>query len=305
MKALRAAALAAALAGCSGAEIGPTAVPASLPPTGREIAAPPVAPAPPASAEAARLAALQERLRASGRLRTERAPADAPYGPAELERNFRRIAFYGELPNGPAPAGAPVTLGKWRGTVVWHVGGDGARPSDRVKMTRLAAQLAPLTGLRFEEAPGARDAIMEIAVLTDAGRRALRDRYAAQGREEERRLVERWIAAPTMLCFAATWRDEDVPGAYDRRALIGIRAELPDLWRESCFDEEVAQALGLINDYDRARPSVFNDDEEFAFLTTHDEALLRLLYDPRLRPGMTEAEAVPILRRILAEGAGG
>ena len=44
--------------------------------------------------------------------------------------------------------------------------------------------------------------------------------------------------------------------------------------------------MGLANDSPDARPSVFNDDEEFAFLTRHDELLLKMLYDPRLRPGM-------------------
>ncbi|MFT7253735.1 MAG: hypothetical protein ACI81Q_001152, partial [Paracoccaceae bacterium] len=50
-----------------------------------------------------------------------------------------------------------------------------------------------------------------------------------------------------------------------------------------------------------ARPSIFNDDEEFALLTTHDELLLRILYDPRLSPGMQPDQARPILR-VIAQG---
>ncbi|MEL6700412.1 MAG: DUF2927 domain-containing protein, partial [Pseudomonadota bacterium] len=52
------------------------------------------------------------------------------------------------------------------------------------------------------------------------------------------------------------------------------------------------------------RPSIFNDDEEFALLTTHDEALLRILYDPRLRRGMTERTARPIVAQIATEVVG-
>ena len=63
----------------------------------------------------------------------------------------------------------------------------------------------------------------------------------------------------------------------------------------------MAQALGLLNDGDDIRPSVFNDDEEFALLTRHDELLLRILYDVRLRPGMRPAEASPIVDRIITE----
>ena len=60
----------------------------------------------------------------------------------------------------------------------------------------------------------------------------------------------------------------------------------------------MAQAMGLPNDSPDARPSLFNDSLEFAFLTDHDEILLRMLYDPRLRPGMTAAEVRPLLPAI-------
>ena len=93
-------------------------------------------------------------------------------------------------------------------------------------------------------------------------------------------------------------------GAYTR-AFAVIRAEHPDLLRLSCIHEEITQGLGLPNDSPRARPSIFNDDEEFAFLTAHDEMLLRILYSPELRPGMSPAEARPIVfslaRRLLGD----
>jgi hypothetical protein len=69
----------------------------------------------------------------------------------------------------------------------------------------------------------------------------------------------------------------------------------------ACIHEELAQGLGLANDDPQARPSIFNDDEEFALLTGHDELLLQMLYDPRLRTGMTAAEAAPVVREIAAE----
>ncbi|MCQ8205510.1 DUF2927 domain-containing protein, partial [Vibrio parahaemolyticus] len=68
--------------------------------------------------------------------------------------------------------------------------------------------------------------------------------------------------------------------------------------RLSCVHEEMAQAMGLPNDSPDARPSLFNDDLEFALLTDHDAVLLRMLYDPRLRPGMTAAQARPLLPAI-------
>ena len=46
-------------------------------------------------------------------------------------------------------------------------------------------------------------------------------------------------------------------------------------------------------------PSIFNDDQEFAVVTEHDEMLLKLLYDQRLRTGMSAEEAMPIAHQIL------
>ncbi|WP_166418418.1 DUF2927 domain-containing protein [Cochlodiniinecator piscidefendens] len=80
-----------------------------------------------------------------------------------------------------------------------------------------------------------------------------------------------------------------------------IRGELPPLARKSCIHEELAQGLGLPNDSPDAFPSIFNDDEEFALLTRHDELLLKILYDERLRPGMSAPEAEPIVQTIVAE----
>jgi hypothetical protein len=68
--------------------------------------------------------------------------------------------------------------------------------------------------------------------------------------------------------------------------------------RRSCIEEEMTQALGLANDDPAIRPSIFNDDEEFALLTKHDEILLKMLYDPRLRVGMTPERARPLLRAV-------
>jgi hypothetical protein len=93
-------------------------------------------------------------------------------------------------------------------------------------------------------------------------------------------------------------------GRYTR-AFAVIRAEHPDLLRLSCIHEEIAQGLGLANDSPRARPSIFNDDEEFALLTGQDEMMLRILYNPALTPGMTEAQARPIIFNLARAMMGG
>ena len=71
--------------------------------------------------------------------------------------------------------------------------------------------------------------------------------------------------------------------------------------RKSCIHEEMAQAMGLSNDSKFAKPSIFNDDEEFALLTNHDENLLKILYDNRLQPGMDANETQQIVTKIAKE----
>ena len=84
-------------------------------------------------------------------------------------------------------------------------------------------------------------------------------------------------------------------------SLVIIRNELPNLMRKACIHEEVAQGLGLTNDSHLARPSIFNDDDEFATLTKFDEILLQILYDDRLHPGILRAAAHHLVEQIASE----
>jgi hypothetical protein len=89
------------------------------------------------------------------------------------------------------------------------------------------------------------------------------------------------------------------------RAAAVIPSEHPDLMRLACIHEELAQSLGLPNDSNAARPSIFNDDQEFALLTYQDELMLQILYDPALSPGMTRAQAQPIVETLATALLGG
>ena len=67
-----------------------------------------------------------------------------------------------------------------------------------------------------------------------------------------------------------------------------------------CLHEEVAQALGPLNDLYRLPDSVFNDDNFHTVLTGFDMLILRLTYHPELASGMTEAEVAARLPGLLA-----
>ena len=67
-----------------------------------------------------------------------------------------------------------------------------------------------------------------------------------------------------------------------------------------CLHEELAQALGPLNDLYRLPDSVFNDDNVHTVLTGFDMMILRAYYDPALRSGMTRGQVVNALPGVFA-----
>lgn len=67
-----------------------------------------------------------------------------------------------------------------------------------------------------------------------------------------------------------------------------------------CLHEELAQALGPLNDLYRLPDSVFNDDNVHTVLTGFDMLILRAYYDPSLRNGMTKSQVADRISGILA-----
>ncbi len=68
-----------------------------------------------------------------------------------------------------------------------------------------------------------------------------------------------------------------------------------------CLHEELAQAIGPLNDLYRLPDSVFNDDNVHTVLTGFDMLMLRAYYSPRLRNGMSRGQVAAALPGILRE----
>ncbi|MCV6585725.1 MAG: DUF2927 domain-containing protein [Marinibacterium sp.] len=89
--------------------------------------------------------------------------------------------------------------------------------------------------------------------------------------------------------------------AMDSRETVGVfipNDTSPQDIRD-CLHEEIAQALGPLNDLYRLPDSVFNDDNVHAVLTGFDMLMLRLTYAPELRSGMTRDEVAERLPALL------
>lgn len=242
-------------------------------------------------------------LHAMGHLRVDTAPSDAPFSAADLATNFHRVAFSYEFAfrNGRLVQG-PIDkpLKRWQGTIRYRMFGDGVTDKDRADVVELLARLAPLTGLEFVETAGKADLVISIA--TRSGRRKISRMLGDRGFHSYRERYDIWRRSPNWTCGATVSARPDQPERlYFAHVFLG--AEARGIMRTACLHEEIVQTLGLANDYAAARPSIFNDDQEFALMTDHDAMLLRALYDRRLRPGMSADEAMPIARQIFAEMA--
>ena len=89
-------------------------------------------------------------------------------------------------------------------------------------------------------------------------------------------------------------------GAYRiRRAEVILPIDAGEFTFYDCAYEEMLQALGAINDDPSVPWTMFNDDVLMGFFDVYDQYLLNILYDPRIRPGMTRKEVENLLPAIL------
>ncbi|MBS1303181.1 DUF2927 domain-containing protein [Loktanella sp. SALINAS62] len=313
---MRCGGLLAALAACS-PPVAPAAPEQVVRPVERTVA-PPAPPAPvqtiAPSEESEKLRVyyrrLQNDLLTQGLLRGDGGGVDTPFTDTMLARNFIRIALYDEYAADGDSLRAQVTesrLRRWDQPIRMAVEfgpsvPDAQRARDRTGVASYAARLSRVSGLPIRMTD--QNPNFHVLFLSEDDRAGYADRL---------RKIVPGIGAGSLRAIMALPRDqlciviafsEGGSSSY-AKAVAVIRAEHPDLLRTSCVHEEVAQGLGLANDSPQARPSIFNDDEEFGLLTTHDELLLKMLYDPRFTTGMSVQDAAPIARRIATELIGG
>ncbi|MFT4013204.1 MAG: DUF2927 domain-containing protein [Paracoccus sp. (in: a-proteobacteria)] len=226
--------------------------------------------------------------------------------PERLADDFVLVALHDEYTrqNGELIANSiPAPLRRWVNPVRMRIefGASVApaqRSRDRADIAAYAARLQAATG--HPVSLGAGDGNFTILILSEDERHDMAERLAA--------LVPGIPPSDVNALVHLSPQNYCTVFAYSRgsastyaHAVALIRSETPQRLRLSCVHEELAQGMGLANDSRLVRPSIFNDDEEFASLTPHDELLLKILYDPRLHPGMTEAESRPIVLQIARE----
>jgi len=119
--------------------------------------------------------------------------------------------------------------------------------------------------------------------------RTIRSRY---GREEAKQIQK----ALDPQCLSGIGKDQRY---RIRRAEAILPVDAGEFTFYDCAYEELLQGLGVINDDNSVPWTMFNDDVQMGFFDVYDQYLLNILYDPRVRPGMSKGEIDELLPQVL------
>lgn len=120
----------------------------------------------------------------------------------------------------------------------------------------------------------------------------------------------------TITTFYGSERAREISTSLDPQCLSGFRknekfeiehsdviltVDSGDFIFFDCGYEELLQSLGPINDTSSVPWTMFNDDVSMGFFDVYDQYILNVLYDPRIKVGMTIAEVKAVLPEVLAD----
>jgi hypothetical protein len=120
----------------------------------------------------------------------------------------------------------------------------------------------------------------------------------------------------TITAFYGSERAKEIRTSLDPQCLSGFRknekyeiehsdviltVDNGDFTFLDCAYEELLQSLGPINDTSSVPWTMFNDDVSMGFFDVYDQYILNVLYDPRVKAGMTVEEVKAVLPEVLAD----
>lgn len=250
---------------------------------------------------------LEKRKLSFGLLRQDGGGDDTPFNTEDIITSFQQLAFYTEYnvsDNKLMPSSSSVNLAKWKSdiSISSEFGSslsNEEKEKDLAHIIAVSDILSKATGIKINVSN--QNPNVRIIVGNEAELPKLINNISLHLSDFNPEIFPVIAQLPKDIhCLTLTaLRSKSNPEIVS--ALVIIRNELPKLLRKACFHEEMAQSLGLSNDSHLARPSIFNDDDEFATLTEFDEILLKILYDERLETGMTLLNSSEILRTVANE----
>ena len=229
------------------------------------------------SALAGEIAAIVQRQRTEKKVFTD----------SEIVEGFLKVAFGAEY----HLAGHVDRIRKYDGPV--RVFAEGSRADLKAQIAKIVADIAArVQHLDIAMAESLEDANVQVKLVRD-------------------RDLQKTIAT-----FYGSARAREIRSSLDPQCLSGFRknekfeiersdviltVDNGDFVFFDCAYEELLQSLGPINDTSTVPWTMFNDNVSMGYFDVYDQYLLNLLYDPRIKPGMTVQEARAVLPGVLAD----
>ena len=220
------------------------------------------------------------------------APEDAPpqytrFTAAELERGFFALAFGSDLRIGARPRGIRRFDHPIRARVV-----GGGSIDRRIAMSRVIGDYArEVPALQLTESTAA-DADIELRLIDEKNfPSALEAAFGAK-------IAKAFVARTDPQCMTSVKSTAD--GAIVNSVSFIIVDKGDDVFLD-CAYHELLHAFGLSN-HDQHNPwTTLNQKRMVGYLSVYDRSLLTLLYDERIKPGMTPRQVRAVLPRLIAE----
>jgi hypothetical protein len=204
----------------------------------------------------------------------------------EIKDGFFKTAFRAELQFGPRHE----RIRKFDEPVRVFVANRGT-PDRRTEIATVIADIRAHVDHLDVAITGDRDSANFVVTLVDRRdlERTIRSRYGA----DHARQIEDKLRPE---CLSGIGKDKTF---RIRRAEVILPVDVEDFSFYDCAYEELLQGLGIINDDGSVPWTMFNDNVQMGFFDVYDQYLVNILYDPRVRPGMTKGQVGVVMPAVL------
>jgi hypothetical protein len=217
----------------------------------------------------------------------EAPPQYTHFTTSELERGFLALAFGSDLRIGARPLGIRRFDHPIRARIV------GGGSVDRtVAMSRILSDYArEVPDLQLKETSAA-DADVELRLIDEKDfQSALQLAFGAK-------VARTFVAQTDPQCMTSVKSTAD--GVIVRSVSFIIVDKGDDVFLD-CAYHELLHAFGLSNHDQRNPWTTLNQKRMVGYLSVYDRSLLTLLYDERIKPGMTARQVRALLRGLIAQ----
>jgi len=207
---------------------------------------------------------------------------------AELTRGFLNLAFGSDLRIGAKPAG----IRRFEHPIRVRVTSSGS--VDRsAQMHAIIEQYAhEVPNLRMSVAAAGQPADIDVRLIDEGDlEKAL---VAAFGAE----IARVFVARTNPQCMTSVKSNPEGDIVHAMSFIIVDKGNRVFL---DCAYHELLHAFGLSNHDPRNRWTTLNQRRMVGYLSVYDRSLLMLLYDPRLKPGMSPARVRAVLPAVISE----